>query len=70
MKLVDLNYNGPLGLSWDDTDMEKGLTVRQDSLGDAWLVLGALGDPIRITTPEEVDRLLQMANIEKADKVK
>jgi hypothetical protein len=40
-----------------------------DSSGDAWLVLGAIGGPIRIVTAEEVDNILELSQLNKADKV-
>ncbi|KIJ12266.1 hypothetical protein PAXINDRAFT_83149, partial [Paxillus involutus ATCC 200175] len=65
-----LKYDGPLALSWDDTDLEKALATWKDSDG-LWIVLGAAQGPMQVTSIEDVDHLIQDldAKIDLADKV-
>ena len=65
--LSRLQYNGPLALSCDDTDLEKALATWQDA-NDAWLLLGAAKGIIQVTSMEEVEHALQ-GEIEMAEKV-
>ncbi|KAA1468573.1 hypothetical protein DENSPDRAFT_814932 [Dentipellis sp. KUC8613] len=67
--LRDLKYSGPLGLSWDDTDLEKALTIRQEA-SNVWLLLGASRGTIRVTSVEDVESILGDAKLEKADKLR
>lgn len=54
--LQQLDYHGPLALSWDDTDMEKALSIWQASQ-DSWVVLGAKDGMMLFNTLEDVDRV-------------
>jgi hypothetical protein len=70
--LEKLNYNGPLALGWDDTDLEPALSTWQavsDKGSDTWVVLGSSQGPIRVTSAAEVDAVFDNIKIRKADKV-
>jgi hypothetical protein len=43
--LKKLDFHGPLALSWDDTNLERSLSV-WDEGGDVWVVLGGSDGPI------------------------
>ena len=62
-----LQYNGPLALSCDDTDLEKALATWQDG-DDAWLLLGTAKGTVRVTSVEEIESALQ-GEIKMAEKV-
>lgn len=66
--LRKLDYKGPLGLSWDDTDMEQSLSVWDDGK-DIWTVLGGSKGPIRVTSAAAVEELFDDPKLKKADKV-
>lgn len=63
-----LQYHGPIGLAWDDTDLEKALSVWQVSR-DSWSILGAANGVLKFNTLDEVDAAFEDGSIEKADKV-
>lgn len=67
--LRKLDYRGPLALSWDDTDLEKSLSV-WDEGNDIWTVLGGSDGPIQVTSAEAVDTLFDDPELKKADKVR
>ncbi|KAH7929600.1 hypothetical protein BV22DRAFT_1029216 [Leucogyrophana mollusca] len=64
-----LEYAGPLSLAWDDTDLEKALSVWQESKS-AWAILGAVKGPIPVTSIDEVDKVFEEAQLEKAEKLR
>lgn len=66
--LKKLDYNGPLALSWDDTDLEQALSV-WDEGNDVWVILGGADGPIRVTSAEAVDALFDDPKLKKAEKV-
>jgi hypothetical protein len=63
-----LDFHGLLALSWDDTDLEKSLSV-WDEGDDIWVVHGGSKGPIRVTSAEAVDTLFKDPELQKADKV-
>ncbi|KAK7691172.1 hypothetical protein QCA50_006275 [Cerrena zonata] len=67
--LHELDYHGPLGISWDDTDLEKALSIWQESR-DSWLVIGAANGPMHFGSLEEVDNVFEDGTVEKADKLR
>ncbi|KAI0054490.1 hypothetical protein BV25DRAFT_1922630 [Artomyces pyxidatus] len=67
--LLTLAYKGPLSLSWDDTDLEKALSIWRESQG-VWAVIGVASGPIRVTSEDEVEAVLTQASLEKADKLR
>ncbi|KAH7918146.1 hypothetical protein BV22DRAFT_1108436 [Leucogyrophana mollusca] len=66
--LRELPYSGPLSLAWDNTDLEKALSVWQQS-ESAWAILGSVQGPIHVNTVDEVDKAFEEAQLEKAEKV-
>lgn len=66
--LQRLSYSGPVSLAWDDTDIEKALSVWQSSK-DAWTILGAVQGSVVVKSVEEVDAFFADQRIERASKV-
>ena len=66
--LQDLNYHGPVTLSYDDTELEKALSVYEDSNGSLQVVGGANG-PITVNRDDDLDVVFSNPNIIKASKV-
>ena len=62
------DYNGPLGLSWDDTDLEPALSVYEESK-TVFLVLGSADGPLQVSSHDEVDAVFNDVNIRLAEKV-
>ncbi|KAJ7723096.1 hypothetical protein DFH07DRAFT_759651, partial [Mycena maculata] len=67
--LKALNYTGPLALSWDDTALEAAISVHEESKA-ACLILGAAEGVIRVTEKDDLDALLEKAQLQKADKLR
>ncbi|TFY76153.1 hypothetical protein EWM64_g7859 [Hericium alpestre] len=65
--IQELGYEGPLVFSWDDTDLEKALTVFQ-APEDQWLILGAIQGVISVSNVEGIDEALGEARLDMADK--
>lgn len=59
--LKRLDYHGPLSLAWDDTDLEKALTVVQRSK-EFCLILGTEGGPISVHNSDNLDDVLKDIN--------
>jgi hypothetical protein len=59
----------PVALSCDDTALLGAYRVMLDNTTDSWFLVGAVGNPIPIDGPEEVTRLMEEGNLEKACKV-
>ncbi|KAI0060330.1 hypothetical protein BV25DRAFT_977826 [Artomyces pyxidatus] len=67
--LTRLEYFGPLSLSWDDTDLEKALSIWQESK-TVWTVLGAVEGPMRFESVDEIEKVFENARLEKAEKLR
>lgn len=66
--LKDLDYHGPVTLSYDDTELEKALSVYETSEGFLQ-VIGKAGGPIDIAQSSNLDDVFADATIVKASKV-
>lgn len=66
--LDQLSYHGPVGLSWDDTDLEEALSVFEKSQG-FFQVIGNVGGPINVTPTDDLEAVFDDATIKKAGKV-
>ncbi|VDB87010.1 unnamed protein product [Peniophora sp. CBMAI 1063] len=67
--LQRLSYNGPLALAWDDTDLEKALSVWQSSK-DAWTIIGAVQGSVVVKSVQDVDAFFADQQIERASKLR
>lgn len=63
-----LNYTGPFSLAWDDTDIDKALSIWQETK-KTWLIIGGVDGAIRVQSEAEIDSIFEKARLEKADKV-
>jgi len=61
-------YDGPVGLSWDDTELEPSISVYQDG-NNSVLVLGGVNGPLKVTSLLDYDKIVENANLVEADKV-
>lgn len=66
--LEDLDYHGPTTLSYDDTELEKALSVYETSKG-CLQVIGHAGGPIPVAAEDDLDTLFVNTNLCKASKV-
>lgn len=66
--LEDLDYHGPVTLSYDDTELEKALSVYENSKGFLQ-VIGHAGEPIPVAAEDDLDAVFTNANLRKASKV-
>ncbi|KAI0026479.1 hypothetical protein K488DRAFT_92498 [Vararia minispora EC-137] len=68
-KILSLNYTGPVALSWDDTDIEQGLTLWEMTKG-TWTLLGAVDGPLSVSSEDSIDDVFANAKLEKASKLR
>lgn len=66
--LEDLQYHGPVTLSYDDTELEKALSVYEHSKGFLQVV-GGVNVPIQVNMDDDLDKIFGDPNIIKALKV-
>ncbi|KAF7967550.1 hypothetical protein HWV62_33948 [Athelia sp. TMB] len=62
----DLQYHGPVTLSYDDTELEKALSVYEVSK-EFLQVVGNVGEPLRVDREDDIDTLF--TTVEKASKL-
>ncbi|KZP05037.1 hypothetical protein FIBSPDRAFT_903813 [Athelia psychrophila] len=63
--LEDLQYHGPVTLSYDDTELEKALSVYEHSKGFLQVV-GGVNVPIQVNMDDDLDKIFGDPNIIKA----
>ncbi|KAJ7504710.1 hypothetical protein B0H11DRAFT_1709383 [Mycena galericulata] len=68
--LAAIKYDGPVGLSCDDTKLFPALRVYHDKEKKADYLVGAVGGPIQVLDPEHMTKVLADANTVKATKVR
>ena len=64
-----LNYNGPLSLSCDDTQLLPALRPYYDVKKGQHFLLGTDGEPMLLAEPEKFEEIVQEGRITKATKV-
>lgn len=64
-----LNYEGPLALSCDDTQLLLALRPYYDVKKGQHFLLGIDGEPMLLAEPEKFEEIVQEGRIEKATKV-
>jgi hypothetical protein len=73
-KLVDehlnaLGYDGPVGLSCDDTKLFPAWRLYWDAKKKSHFLVGGLGEPLRVADPEHLKEMIDDAKLAKATKV-
>ena len=68
--LNGLDYNGPLGLSCDDTKLFATFRLYWDSKEKSYFLVGGVDGPVRVADAENVKQAIQDAKTEKATKVR
>ncbi len=68
MLLEKYEYCGPLALSWDDTELEPAISVFQQSK-DVCVVIGSVDGELLVKSYEDIERVLENAQLNKAEKV-
>ncbi|KAJ7847920.1 hypothetical protein B0H14DRAFT_2211120, partial [Mycena olivaceomarginata] len=69
-QLVALKYDGPVGLSCDDTKLFAGLRLYTDKAKNADFLVGGVDGPILVLNPEAMKRILADPTIERGTKVR
>ncbi|GLB36846.1 putative ulp1 protease family, C-terminal catalytic domain [Lyophyllum shimeji] len=64
-----LNYSGPIGLSWDDTDLEPAISIYQESK-ETCMVIGSVNEELCVKSHEDIQRILENARLKPADKLR
>lgn len=64
-----LDYDGPLGLSCDDTKLFATFRLYWDSKEESYFLVGGANGPLRVADAENVKQAIQDAKADKATKV-
>ena len=67
--LQTLNYDGPVGLSCDDTKLFATYRLYWDSKENAYFLIGGVDGPIRVADPDNIKQVIQDVKAQKATKV-
>ena len=67
--LAKLKYTGPLALAWDDTSIEKVISICKES-PDTYAILGSGCGVFHISDEADLDELFESAQLNVADKVR
>jgi hypothetical protein len=68
--LQKIGYNGPVGLSCDDTKLFATFRLYWDSDVEEYFLVGATDGPIKVLEPESVRWAIENAKAQKATKVR
>jgi hypothetical protein len=64
-----LDYDGPLGLSCDDTKLFATFCLYWDSKAKSYFLVGGVDGPLRVADAENVKQAIKDAKADKATKV-
>lgn len=67
--LKTINYNGPLGLSCDDTKLFSTFRLYWDSNEKSYFLVGGVDGPLRVADADSVKEAISLAKAQKATKV-
>ena len=67
--LATLDFDGPLGLSCDDTKLHSTFRLYWDSDKQAHFLVGATDGPLLVLDPDSVKEAIESAQAQKATKV-
>jgi hypothetical protein len=65
-----LDYDGPVGLSCDDTKLFATFRLYWDKERDSYVLIGGTDGPLIITDPSLVQEVIDQAKAQKATKVR
>ena len=68
--LTSLNYDGPVGLSCDDTKLFSSMRLYWDSIQQTHCLVGAVGGPLRLADPDQMREVMANPEVIKATKVR
>ncbi|CAK5270401.1 unnamed protein product [Mycena citricolor] len=68
--LEDIKYNGPVGLSCDDTKLFASFRLYWDNEKEAHYLVGGTDGPLRVANPDQVHAVIQDACARKATKIR
>ena len=68
-KLEDLQYNGPVALSCDDTKLLPSLRPYYDQDREGYFLMGHVGEPLQLLDHEAFRTVVKEKNLEKGTKV-
>ena len=68
-KLEELQYNGPVALSCDDTKLLPSLRPYYDQDRDGYFLMGHVGEPLQLLDHEAFRIVVKENNLQKATKV-
>ena len=69
-KLEDLQYNGPVALSCDDTKLLPSLHPYYDQDREGYFLMGHVGEPLQLLDHEAFRTVVKKNNLEKVTKVR
>ena len=64
-----LDYDGPVGLSCDDTKLFATYRLYWDKDKDSYVLIGGTDGPLIVTDPDNVQEVIDQAKTQKASKV-
>ena len=64
-----LDYDGPVGLSCDDTKLFATFRLYWDQEQDSYVLIGGTDGPLVVTNPDSVQEVIDQAKAQKATKV-
>lgn len=67
--LNKLDFDGPVGLSCDDTKLFATFRLYWDAEQSSYFLVGGTDGPLRVADPDDVKRVIEEAKAEKATKV-
>ncbi|KAF5332101.1 hypothetical protein D9611_008005 [Ephemerocybe angulata] len=67
--LEKYDYEGPLSLSWDDTELAPAVSIYQESK-DVCVIIGGGDDVVRVGPGDDIDAVLSNAELTKATKLR
>lgn len=65
-----LDYDGPVGLSCDDTKLFATFRLYWDSNEKSYFLVGGVDGPLRVADAENIKQVIQDAKAQKATKVR
>ena len=67
--LSALGYDGPVGLSCDDTKLFATFRLYWDAEQTSYFLVGGTDGPLRVADPESIKEVIEEAKAQKATKV-
>lgn len=64
-----LDFDGPVGLSCDDTKLFATFRLYWDATQNSYFLVGGTDGPLRVADPDDVKQVIEEAKAKKATKV-